>query len=135
MKTFNLLLGLALGLIIGLLTSLSAILLGLLYFVTEPKKSKTNTGYRPFTQKREKMDIAFNHEYDTRLDAEKMLELFDEILQSRGRVTVEDVKTATGYPASFADRQVGWRSLYETKIERPLYHTKYRIFFPTPETL
>lgn len=133
MKTFNLLLGLVLGLVIGLLTSLSAILFGMLYFVTESKKPKTE--YKPFSKAPMKADVAFNHEYDTRLEAEKMLDFFDEILKKNGHVTVEDVKTATGYPATFADRQMGWKSLNGAKIERPLYHMKYRIFFPTPETL
>lgn len=135
MKTFNLLLGLALGLIIGLLTSLSAILFGLLYFVTESKKPNAKARYKSFAREQPRKDIAFEHEYDSRADAEVMLDSFDDILREQGKVTVADVKTATGYPFTFADQQMGWKSLNGAKIERPLYHMKYRIFFPTPETL
>ncbi len=132
MKTFNLLLGLVLGLVIGLLTSLSALLFGALWFVTDDKKKPLNRTRTYET--RDARATAFNHEYDSRLEAEEMLDMMEEIIKSQGRVTVEDLKVGTGYPPTFADRQMGWKSLKEAKVERPLYGAKYRIFFPKPET-
>lgn len=140
MKTFNLLLGLLLGLIIGLLSTFGAIGWGLLYFMTDTKKDTKPSGadrtarqhkFKTTTTKGE----LFEHKYDTRKEAEDVIETLMANIERDGKTTVGDLANAMGYLQTFSDRQMGWRTLAGSHVTRDLYDNKYKIVFPTPETL
>lgn len=134
MKTINLLLGLFLGLVIGLLSTVGAIGWGLLYFMTESKKDAKPSGVdrtRTYKSETTKGD-AFDHKYDTRTEAEEIIDALKNIIESDGKVSVEDLQIGAGYPPSFADRRRGWKDLSQAHIARDQYGSKFRIFFPAP---
>lgn len=136
MRTLNLLLGLFLGLVIGLLSVFGALGWGLLYAVaTDPKKDTGVAGPRSYKSFKpgESKEVVFDHKYDTRLEAEELLDGLIELAKSAGKVTVDDLKTATGYLPTFADRRRGWKDLSKAHITRDLYTNHFRIQFPAPE--
>lgn len=134
MKTFNLLLGLLLGLIIGLLSTFGAIGWGLLYFMTGSKKDAKPSGVdRTRSYKSTTKGDSFDHKYDTRAEAEDMIDALKNIIEAEGKVSVADLNIEAGYPPSFADSRRGWKDLSQAHITRDLYDSKYRIVFPAPE--
>lgn len=135
MKTFNLLLGLLLGLIIGLLSTFGAIGWGLLYFMTESKKDAKPSGVDRTTRKYKARVDAFDHEYDTRADAESMLDSLRDKIDSNKIATVENLKTGLGYPIAFSDRSWGWKNLSQAQIMRNYHNDRFKIIFPDPVTI
>lgn len=134
MKTFNLLLGLFLGLVIGLLSTVGAIGWGLLYFMTESKKDAKPSGVdRTRWYKSTTKGDAFDHKYDTRAEAEDMIDALKNIIEAEGKVSVAYLNIEAGYPPSFAGSRRGWKDLSQAHITRDLYDSKYRIVFPAPE--
>lgn len=135
MRTFNLLLGLLLGLVIGLLSVFGAIGWGLLYFMSGSKKDSTPSGVdrtRTYKSETTKGD-AFDHKYDTRAEAEEMIDALKNIIEAEGKVSVADLNIEAGYLPSFADSRRGWKDLSQAHITRDQYGSKFRIVFPTPE--
>lgn len=125
--------GLILGFIIGLMTAITS----LAYFVSKAHyDAKTREDVK--SPPRRGKDEALDAHYESRLEAEKVLDILSELIMEYGSATVQDLKLTLGLVASFADRQAGWKTLSNTIIQEHLGTDDRRFFtinFPDPITL
>ena len=108
--------------------------------VTKAVYDKLSTICDAFTEKHgckesNKTDRKYELVYETRADAEKVLNGMSEIIDEYGFVTVADLYDISGLPgAYYTDSKIGWkRSIKESIIKR--VRDGYVIDLPEPEVL
>ena len=119
-----------------------------LIFGVSPKKKKNSSGepsYAAFykssnSSTREKKDIysfktsnRYSNDdviFETRIDAEDVLDILTEALDTYGNVTVADFKDAIGITGDFIDNEWGWIDLRGSTIKR--VRNGYLLILPDP---
>lgn len=117
MKLFYQLLGLVLGFIIGILTATSSLaVLGLYIYSTDRKTKNIKRDYSG--PKMNKQPNPFEHKYESRKEAEEVLDMLMQLITEEGFTTVSDLKIALGMSPTFADSKQGWKSLSGVTVSR-----------------
>ena len=134
MRIIHQLLGLVLGFIIGALTAITSVA-AFFAWATIDSKSQRRDKYRaPKMDKPKEEENPLTHLYDTRKEAEEVLDHLIALILEYGAATVQDLRIALGSQSTFAESKKGWKTLQDATVNLT-DKSFYIINFPDPINL